>query len=106
MSTIISATRKAALQQVIAKVFGHHQVGEKSIRTARKFLTPLKGPELLSYYPEQFNIVSFIKENPDLNLDKRTADEDYRLEILESRKKRGKGAPKKGQGRRSTIKKK
>ncbi|KAJ9081980.1 mitochondral 37S ribosomal protein S27 [Entomophthora muscae] len=112
MSTLVSATRKLALQQVIAKVFGHVEPVLKPIRTGRKFIKPLQGPELTSYYPEPFSIKKFCNElnrnseGIDLGMDGVTEEERYRLEILASRKSRGKGPPKKGMGRRQALKKK
>ncbi|CAD6570565.1 MAG: hypothetical protein CYPHOPRED_004001 [Cyphobasidiales sp. Tagirdzhanova-0007] len=75
-------------------------------RTGSKYLkAALRGPAMVAYYPQRLPKISALnKLHPDLG----AVDiyENQRLADLEARRKRGKGPPKKGQGRRSTMKKK
>lgn len=72
-----------------------------SIRTGAKYLrTRLRGPSMVQYYPEEFNIARIARQYPELEMV--DEDERQRLQDVADRRKRGKGAPKKtkkdGQG--------
>ncbi|KAH0584626.1 hypothetical protein H2248_010159 [Termitomyces sp. 'cryptogamus'] len=65
-----------------------------SMRTGAKYLRArLRGPSMLKYYPPVINIAQLARKYPELELV--DEDEEQRLQDIEDRKKRGKGAPKK-----------
>ena len=77
------------LAAVAARIFGNH-LGDGR-RSGRKVLSKaLKGPAMLTYYPEKLKDA--------LTVD---PDETRRVIKLERAKRRGKGPPKKGQGKRA-----
>ncbi|KAG5350766.1 hypothetical protein C0989_009356 [Termitomyces sp. Mn162] len=64
------------------------------MRTGAKYLRArLRGPSMLKYYPPVINIAQLARKYPELELV--DEDEEQRLQDIEDRKKRGKGAPKK-----------
>lgn len=75
-------------------------------RTGLKYLrSSLKGPAMMDYYPPRTPTMATLnREIPGFNVVDHL--EEQRLKDVEARRKRGKGPPKKGQGRRSTMKKK
>jgi small subunit ribosomal protein S33 len=80
-----------SLEQIRSRIFGIH-IGN-GLRSGRKILSrPLIGQKLLEYYPK-----NLIKQDPFM-LDLQRED---RLEKLAKLRRRGKGPPKKGQGRRA-----
>ncbi|KAJ3559193.1 hypothetical protein NP233_g11329 [Leucocoprinus birnbaumii] len=65
-----------------------------SVRTGAKYLRRrLKGPSMVAYYPPQISISKIVSQYPELEMV--NEDEQTRLEDIEFKKKRGKGAPKK-----------
>ncbi|KAF8061770.1 mitochondrial ribosomal subunit S27-domain-containing protein [Lyophyllum atratum] len=65
-----------------------------SIRTGAKYLRArLRGPSMVQYYPEVINVARLARQYPALELI--DEDEEQRVQDIEDRKKRGKGAPKK-----------
>ncbi|KAG6810332.1 hypothetical protein H0H92_012366 [Tricholoma furcatifolium] len=64
------------------------------MRTGAKYLRArLRGPSMIKYYPPVINIAQLARKYPELELV--DEDEEQRLQDIEDRKKRGKGAPKK-----------
>ncbi|KAF9915776.1 hypothetical protein BX616_005382 [Lobosporangium transversale] len=107
MSLTTQATNKLALLNKISCAIFGNVYNPQNIRTGNKILRQrLIGPTINSYYPnvKQIKLREITRMVPEMNLIDQT--EKTRLEDLAERKKRGKGPPKKGQGRRSTLKKK
>ena len=64
------------------------------VRTGAKYLRKrLRGPSMVRYYPQEINLSQIARQYPELELV--NEDEEQRLQDVEDRKKRGKGAPKK-----------
>ncbi|KAI1307358.1 hypothetical protein EDD11_004505 [Mortierella claussenii] len=101
-----AAGKLQLLNKISCAIFGNVH-NPQNVRTGNKILRQrLVGPTVNSYYPnvKQVKMREVIRMAPDMNLI--DMDEKTRLDSLAERKKRGKGPPKKGQGRRSTLKKK
>ncbi|KAF9438691.1 hypothetical protein BGZ76_005834 [Entomortierella beljakovae] len=101
-----AATKLAQINKISCAIFGNIY-NPQGIRTGNKILRQrLVGPTINSYYPNvrQIKPREISRMVPEMNLI--DLSEKTRLEDLAERKKRGKGPPKKGQGRRSTLKKK
>ncbi|GAA5931789.1 mitochondrial 37S ribosomal protein mS33 RSM27 [Sporobolomyces koalae] len=95
------------LQQLVklrSEVFGT-TYNPESLRTGSKILKArLRGPAMLRYYGQRFTgFAGLQKAIPGLQL--RDIHEETRLADLEAMRKRGKVKPKKGQGRRASMKK-
>ncbi|KAF9170663.1 hypothetical protein BGX21_008504 [Mortierella sp. AD011] len=106
MSTTQATSKLALINKISTAIFGN-VYNPQGIRTGNKILRQrLVGPTINSYYPnvKQIKLREITKMVPEMNLIDQG--EKIRLEDLAERKKRGKGPPKKGQGRRSTLKKK
>ncbi|KAG0000677.1 hypothetical protein BGZ80_009349 [Entomortierella chlamydospora] len=106
MSTTQATSKLALINKISTAIFGN-VYNPQGIRTGNKILRQrLVGPTINSYYPnvKQIKLREITKMVPEMNLIDQG--EKTRLEDLAERKKRGKGPPKKGQGRRSTLKKK
>ncbi|KAF9575984.1 hypothetical protein EC968_000947 [Mortierella alpina] len=104
--TTPNASKLTLLSKLSCAIFGN-VYNPQGIRTGNKILRQrLVGPTINSYYPnvKQIKIREITRMAPEMNLIDQ--EEKTRLEDLAERKKRGKGPPKKGQGRRSTLKKK
>ncbi|KAG0289878.1 hypothetical protein BGZ98_003663 [Dissophora globulifera] len=107
MSTSVATTGKLALLQKISTAIFGNVHNPQGLRTGNKILRQrLVGPTINSYYPnvKQIRLREITRMAPEMNLIDQA--EKTRLEDLAERKKRGKGPPKKGQGRRSALKKK
>ncbi|BFZ53179.1 mitochondral 37S ribosomal protein S27 [Savitreella phatthalungensis] len=94
------ALRQRALKQLSARVFGETWNPE-ALRNGNKILRRrLRGPALLDYYPAQHvKLTEVNKLFPELKLVDQ--EEEQRLSDVDALKRRGKGAPKKGEGRRA-----
>ncbi|GJJ77211.1 small subunit ribosomal protein S33 [Entomortierella parvispora] len=107
MSLAIPAAGKMTfLSKLSCAIFGN-VYNPQNIRTGNKILRQrLVGPTVNAYYPnvKRITLREITRMAPELNLVDQL--EKTRLEDLSERKKRGKGPPKKGQGRRSTLGKK
>lgn len=105
----MSAPSKARLQEVLklqAKIF-HQTYNPTQIRTGSKYLTQkLKGDAVKEYYgPTEFLKMKDLRRMfPAYSFIDPA--EEYRLEILKSRKRRGKGAPTKTRQAADNSKKK
>jgi small subunit ribosomal protein S33 len=111
----MSATRQllkarlATLSELTARLFDN-VYNPTGVRTGNKVLRQrLIGPVLTSYYPELFGKEAMVYRKiarafPELQL-VNVANEE-RLDELERRRRRGKGAPKKGEGKRAQLGKK
>ncbi|KAG1856637.1 mitochondrial ribosomal subunit S27-domain-containing protein [Suillus subalutaceus] len=65
-----------------------------SARTGAKYLRArLRGPSMVKYYTPEANIAQIMRQWPELEM--RNFAEEERLQDVEDKKKRGKGAPKK-----------
>jgi small subunit ribosomal protein S33 len=92
MATIAPA-RLAALTRLRCSIF-QTSYNPTSVRTGAKYLKArLRGPSMISYYPQTLSISAIIKESPELGLV--DYKEQQRLQDVKDRKARGKGAPKK-----------
>ncbi|KAF7724916.1 hypothetical protein EC973_000575 [Apophysomyces ossiformis] len=98
-------TRLAQLAQLSCKIF-QNVYNPTAARTGNKVLRQrLIGPSLTQYHPQKLVHFRDIKAlYPSLNLI--DMDEKERLDEIARRKRRGKGAPKKGQGKRASNKRK
>ena len=93
----IAPSRLAALVKTRCTVF-QTSYNPTSVRTGAKYLRArLRGPSMLNYYPPTLSLASIIREFPELELV--DAAEQQRLQDVEDRKKRGKGAPKKAKSK-------
>ncbi|KAG0054882.1 hypothetical protein BGZ83_010220 [Gryganskiella cystojenkinii] len=101
-----AAGKLTLLNKISCAIFGN-VYNPQGLRTGNKILRQrLVGPTINSYYPnvKQIKLREITRMAPEMNLVDQA--EKTRLEDLSERKKRGKGPPKKGQGRRSTLGKK
>jgi small subunit ribosomal protein S33 len=89
----IAPSRLAALTRLRSVIF-QTSYNPTSQRTGAKYLKRrLRGPSMIEYYPHQLSISAINKEFQGLDLI--DEDEVQRLQDVEDKKKRGKGAPKK-----------
>ncbi|KAK9894179.1 hypothetical protein P389DRAFT_198266 [Cystobasidium minutum MCA 4210] len=96
-------TRVQQLFKLRSTIFGT-QWKPTNERTGLKYLkAALRGPAMLKYYPPRVPKFSVLSQQLGFDLVDRL--EEQRLVDVAARRKRGKGAPKKGEGRRSTMKK-
>ncbi|KAG0173414.1 hypothetical protein DFQ28_001589 [Apophysomyces sp. BC1034] len=97
--------RLTQLAQLSCKIF-QNVYNPTSARTGNKILRQrLIGSSLTQYHPQKLVHFRDIKAlYPSLNLV--DTDEKERLDEIARRKRRGKGAPKKGQGKRASNKRK
>ncbi|KAF8924287.1 mitochondrial ribosomal subunit S27-domain-containing protein [Dissophora ornata] len=106
LSTPAITSKLALLTKISTEIFGNIH-NPQGVRAGNKILRQrLVGPTINAYYPnvKQIKLREITRMAPGMNLIDQG--EKVRLEDLAERKKRGKGPPKKGQGRRSTLKKK
>ncbi|KAI7856660.1 mitochondrial ribosomal subunit S27-domain-containing protein [Circinella umbellata] len=105
MATSASPGRLAQLAQLQCKIF-QNVYNPSAARTGNKILRQrLLGPSMTAYNPEKLVHFRDIKAlYPDLGLV--DIDEKARLDEIARRSRRGKGAPKKGQGKRASNKRK
>ncbi|EFI28128.1 hypothetical protein CC1G_14155 [Coprinopsis cinerea okayama7 len=92
MSAIVPS-RLAALAKLRCSIF-QQTYNPTGVRTGAKYLKQkLRGPAMTMYYPTRLNISALARQLPELEL----VDEEEmeRIEDVTSRRKRGKGAPKK-----------
>jgi len=93
----IAPSRLAALVKTRCTVF-QTSYNPTSVRTGAKYLRArLRGPSMVNYYPPTLSLASIIREFPEMGLV--DAAEQQRLQDIEDRKKRGKGAPKKAKSK-------
>lgn len=100
MSAVIPS-RLAALTRLRCQIF-ETAYNPTGLRTGAKYLRArLRGPSMVKYYPPEINITQLASQFPELELvdDK----EIQRLQDVEDRKKRGKGAPKKAKTKGTPI---
>ncbi|KAJ8508178.1 hypothetical protein ONZ45_g9516 [Pleurotus djamor] len=99
--------RLAALKSLRCSIF-QTSYNPTSMRTGAKYLRArLRGPAMNEYYPVALNLSKIAREFPELEIV--DPDEEQRLQDVEDKRKRGKGAPKKAkskaESRRATRKK-
>ncbi|KAF9793326.1 mitochondrial ribosomal subunit S27-domain-containing protein [Thelephora terrestris] len=93
----IAPSRLAALVKTRCAVF-QTSYNPTSVRTGAKYLRArLRGPSMMNYYPPTLSLSSVIRQFPEMELV--DAVEQQRLQDIEDRKKRGKGAPKKAKSK-------
>ncbi len=91
--TTIASSRIAALNRLRCTIF-QTAYNPTSIRTGAKYLRArLRGPSMINYYPETLSIAALRSSNPGWEIQDEL--EVQRLQDVEDKKKRGKGAPKK-----------
>ena len=102
MSTVfVPPSRLATLKQLQCRIF-QTSYNPTSIRTGAKYLRArLRGPSMLAYYPQSFNIAQITRRYPELEIV--NEDEEERLQDVFDRKKRGKGPPKKAKSKGCRI---
>ncbi|KIK68294.1 hypothetical protein GYMLUDRAFT_68165 [Collybiopsis luxurians FD-317 M1] len=89
----VAPSRLAKLTKLRCSIF-QTIYNPTGIRTGAKYLRArLRGPAMMSYYPPTLNISRVAKMYPELEIE--DEDEIQRLQDIEDRKRRGKGAPKK-----------
>ena len=92
-AAVIRPSQLAALTRTRCSIF-QTAYNPTSARTGAKYLRArLRGPSMVKYYPPEANIAKVIRQWPELEM--RNYAEEERLQDVEDRKKRGKGAPKK-----------
>lgn len=83
-------------KKLLAEIFGHHWNPQNTRNGSKVLRAPLKGPEAVKYYGVNDDMPTFKDFKlwfPELNLvDPKEA---YRVKMVQDRKKRSKGAPKK-----------
>jgi small subunit ribosomal protein S33 len=86
-------SRLTALTRLRCAIF-QTSYNPTNIRTGGKYLRRrLRGPSMARYYPQELNLSQIARQYPELELVSEI--EEQRLQDVEDRKKRGKGAPKK-----------
>ncbi|KAH8100307.1 mitochondrial ribosomal subunit S27-domain-containing protein [Cristinia sonorae] len=101
MATTLTKTgpwRLGLLKQLQCSIF-QTSYNPTSVRTGAKYLRRrLRGPSMINYYPPTLSIAQIKRDFPDL---KHLVDskEQQRLQDVEDRKQRGKGAPKKAKSK-------
>ncbi|KAJ1996838.1 mitochondral 37S ribosomal protein S27 [Coemansia thaxteri] len=109
MSGAVSqALRKLKVAEVSAKIFGNtfNPTGE---RTGNYILRQnFRGEHMVRYYPSQLdrNLVKVPRLSRLVGEKLYDPNEIDRLNVLDKRRARGKGAPKKGEGKRASMSKK
>ncbi|KAJ1987892.1 mitochondral 37S ribosomal protein S27 [Dimargaris cristalligena] len=97
-------TRQQQIAAISARIFGRAFNAEGKRTGERVLRQPIRGPEVVSYYPpEPFSFRELREMYPDMELI--DLKEGARLAKIETLRRRGKGAPEKGAGRRASIKK-
>jgi small subunit ribosomal protein S33 len=98
MSAItVAPSRVAALKQLRCSLF-QTSYNPRGLRTGAKyFRARLKGPSVMSYYPQSFDISQIARQHPELEMV--NDDEEERLQDVLERRKRGKGPPKKAKSK-------
>jgi hypothetical protein len=97
----VAPSRLAALKQLRCSIF-QTSYNPQSLRTGAKyFRARLRGPSMLSYYPDSFNIAQIARKHPELELV--NEDEEERLQDVLERKRRGKGPPKKAKNKGPSV---
>ncbi|KAF8953179.1 mitochondrial ribosomal subunit S27-domain-containing protein [Flammula alnicola] len=97
MAGFVAPSRLAALTKLRCSIF-QTSYNPESLRTGAKYLRRrLRGPSMVGYYPESFNIPQIIRKYKELEMV--DDDEEERLIDVMDRKKRGKGAPKKAKAK-------
>ncbi|KAF9494087.1 hypothetical protein BDN71DRAFT_1015795 [Pleurotus eryngii] len=104
---MVAPARIAALTRLRCSIF-QTSYNPTSVRTGAKYLCArLRGPSMAQYYPAALNLSQLAREFPELEIV--DPDEEQRIQDVEDKKKRGKGAPKKAKSkadsRRATRKK-
>ena len=95
--SFVPASRLRALKQLRCTIF-QTSYNPESLRTGAKyFRARLRGPSMLAYYPQTFDIARIARQYPDLEIV--NEDEEERLQDVLERKKRGKGPPKKAKSK-------
>ncbi|RKP09613.1 mitochondrial ribosomal subunit S27-domain-containing protein [Thamnocephalis sphaerospora] len=108
-TTHVAKARLATLAQLTARLFDN-VYNPTGVRTGNKVLRQrLIGPAVSTYYPDWYGkepriLRKISRAFPELEL-VNVANEE-RIDELERRKRRGKGAPKKGEGKRAQLGKK
>ncbi|KAF8650033.1 hypothetical protein AX16_005450 [Volvariella volvacea WC 439] len=89
----IAPSRLAALTKLRCSIF-QTSYNPTGIRTGAKYLRArLRGPSMVRYYPQEINLSKIARMYPELEIVDEV--EEQRLQDVEDKKKRGKGAPKK-----------
>ena len=93
----IAPARLAALTRLRCSIF-QTSYNPTSQRTGAKyFRARLRGPSMVRYYPQEVNIASIISQYPEMEIVNKA--EVQRLQDIEAKKRRGKGAPKKAKSK-------
>ncbi|KAF5392713.1 hypothetical protein D9757_000835 [Collybiopsis confluens] len=89
----VTPSRLAKLTRLRCSIF-QTIYNPTGVRTGAKYLRArLRGPAMMSYYPPTLNLAQVARMYPELEIE--DEDEAQRLQDIDDRKKRGKGAPKK-----------
>ncbi|KAF9479450.1 hypothetical protein BDN70DRAFT_806982 [Pholiota conissans] len=93
MAAFVSPSRVAALTKLRCSLF-ETSYNPQNLRTGAKYLRRrLRGPAMVGYYPDKFNIPQILRQYKELEMVD-DAEEERLIDVMD-RKKRGKGAPKK-----------
>jgi small subunit ribosomal protein S33 len=96
--SVVAPARLAALKQLQCAIF-QTAYNPKSIRTGAKYLRArLRGPSMVKYYPPMWNVAQFRKTKLGAELMVDEAEEE-RVQDVEEKKARGKGAPTKAKSK-------
>ena len=91
--TVVPASRLATLTKLRCSIF-QTSYNPTGIRTGAKYLRArLRGPSMMQYYPTGIDMARVVREHPELGAV--NLDELQRMDDVDDRKARGKGAPKK-----------
>ena len=98
MTTAVLKSRLAALTKLRCSIF-QTSYNPTSVRTGAKYLRArLRGPSMINYYPLPLSIAELNRMAPN-EMKLRDPAEEERLQDVEDRKKRGKGAPRKAKSK-------
>lgn len=96
MSAVIPS-RLIALTRLRCQIF-QTSYNPAGLRTGAKYLRArLRGPSMVKYYPQEINLSRIARQYPELELV--DEQEEQRMQDVEDKKKRGKGAPKKAKSK-------
>ncbi|KAJ1795720.1 mitochondral 37S ribosomal protein S27 [Coemansia sp. RSA 2399] len=107
-SVVTQAMRKLQVAEISAKIFGN-SFNPTGARTGNYILRQgFRGENMVRYYPskQELNNIKVSKLSIQLGEKLYDPEELDRLNVLDRRRARGKGAPKKGQGKRALLAKK
>ncbi|KAI9471681.1 mitochondral 37S ribosomal protein S27 [Coemansia sp. RSA 989] len=103
-----AAARRLKVSEISAKIFGN-TFNPTNARTGNYILRQnFRGEHIVRYYPSEreMNMVKVPRLSRLVGMKLHDPDEMDRINVIDKRRERGKGAPKKGEGKRAALAKK